>query len=424
MKTLIKGGLVVDPARGTEEIADILLEDARIVKIAKNIARNSALVIDAAGKVVLPGLVDMHVHLREPGREDKETILSGTLAALKGGITSVMAMPNTMPCPDCKENLALLKEIIARTAQANVYVAGAITRGRQGILLTDTALLKKEGAVAISDDGASVDSEELMREAFKNAKDAGMLIVCHCEDKALSAKGVVNLGLTSTRMGLRGISKASEYTRVERDIALAGQTGARVHIAHVSCAESVEIIAAAKKKGVLVSAETCPHYFALSEEAVLGYDTNTKMNPPLRGVNDVRALKKGLADGTVDVIASDHAPHTENEKEIEFERAEFGTVGLETMLAVSITELIHGGIMGWKELAEKLSLNPAKMLGIKKGALGVGEDADIVVVDAQKEWRVEKSALISKSKNSAFLGRSLKGCVELTICAGKIAYKA
>jgi len=423
MKLLIKNGRVIDPENNLDDISDILVENSKISKVARNIKANGAQVIDASGKIVLPGLVDIHVHLREPGREDKETVKSGTAAALKGGVTSVLAMPNTQPAIDSAENVELLKNIIKDSAHANVFVCGAITVGRLGQELTEIAKLKKEGAIAVSDDGSSVDSKELMQEALKIAKEERVLLICHCEDKVLSANGVVNLGLTSTRMGLRGISKESEYKRVARDIELAEKTGVPLHIAHVSCNESVEIISAAKKKGIRVTAETAPHYFSLDESAVVGYDTNMKMNPPLRSRSDMLAIRQGLSDGTIDAIASDHAPHTENEKEIEFERAEFGVIGLETELAVSITELVHTGILDWKGLVSKLALNPAKILGINKGTLSAGADADIIVVSPDQEWLVEKGSFISKSKNSCFLGRKLRGVVEYTICAGKIVFE-
>jgi dihydroorotase len=332
-------------------------------------------------------------------------------------------MPNTQPAIDCPENVTLLKNIIKKTANAQVFICASITRGRLGKELSDIAQLKKEGALAISDDGLSVDNAALMSEAFKKAKDENLLVICHCEDKSLCAGGVVNLGLTSTRLGLKGISRESEYKRVERDISLAEEAGAVVHIAHVSCKESVELIARAKKRGVKVTCETAPHYFALDEEALLEYDTNAKMNPPLRGKEDVSAIKQALKEGTIDAIASDHAPHTENEKAIEFERAEFGVIGLETTLAVSITELVSPGILTWTELVQKLALNPAKILGISKGTLGIGKDADLIVVSPDREWRVEKSGFVSKSKNSAFLGKVLRGAVEYTICAGRIGYK-
>jgi dihydroorotase len=423
MITLIKNGQVIDPANKINEVYDILIEGSKIAKIEKNIKVNAENNIDATGMVIMPGIVDMHVHLREPGREDKETIASGTRAALRGGVTSMLAMPNTLFTIDCVENAKLLKGIIEKTASTNVFIAGAITKGRQGKELADIKSLKKEGIIAISDDGNSVDAEELMLTALKKAKEEKMLVTCHCEDKSLSCDGVVNFGLTSTRMGLRGISKESEYKRVKRDIDLAQKIDAPIHIEHVSCAESVEIIAIAKNKGIKVTAETAPHYFALSEEAVFDYDTNFKMNPPLRSKDDASAIKQGLRKGVIDAIASDHAPHTENEKEIEFDRAEFGVTGLETMLSVSITELLHEGLLDLNELVKKLTLNPAKILGIDKGTLGLGKDADIIVISLDKEWAVKKEDFLSKSKNSPFIGKKLRGMVEYTICGGRIVYK-
>jgi len=316
--------------------------------------------------------------------------------------------------------MKLLKEIIRKSAKANVFICAAITKSRKGEELTDIGFFKKEGVVAVSDDGSSVESEEVMLAALSASKEAGILVICHCEDKSLSNAGVVNLGFTSTRLGLKGISGESEYMRVARDIELAHKTKAAIHIAHVSCEESVKVIKEAKKKGIKVTCETAPHYFTFSEEAVLGYDTNFKMNPPLRREKDVEAIKKGLADGTIDVIASDHAPHTENEKEIEFERAEFGVTGLETELAAAITELVAVGILDWSRLVEKLAVNPSRILGIDKGSLSVGKDADIIVVSPEKEWLVKKEDFLSKSKNSSFIGRKLKGLVEYTICQGKL----
>ena len=423
MKLLIKNGRIIDPANNIDEVLDILVENGKISKLAKNIPPNAKEIIDATNKIVMPGLVDMHVHLREPGREDKETLATGTKAALKGGVISVLAMPNTQPAIDSVDNVRLLKGIIQKTSQANVFIAAAITKGRLGRELTDIAKLKEEGVVAISDDGASVDNDELFLAALKQAKEHKVLVICHSEDKSLSAKGVVNLGLTSTRLGLRGISKESEYKRVARDIEFAEKAQAPVHIAHVSCKESVEIIAQAKKKGVQVTCDTTPHHLSLTEEAVLEYDTNMKMNPPLRGKEDAIAIQQGLKDGTIDAIASDHAPHTENEKEIEFERAEFGVIGLETELAVGITELVEKNVLDWIDLIKKLALNPARILGINKGTLSVGSDAEIILVSPQEEWIVKKEDFVSKSKNSAFLGKKLKGVVEYTIRAGEIVYK-
>jgi dihydroorotase len=423
MKILIKNGRVIDPANNLDGVQDILLDNGKIAKVAQEIKAEAEKIIDAADKIVMPGIVDMHVHLREPGREDKETVCTGTKAALKGGVTALLAMPNTLPAMDSLESVELLNNIVKKTAKAQVFICAAITKGRKGQQLTNAAQLKGAGAIAISDDGASVDNAALMSEALKKAKAENILAICHCEDKTLSAGGAVNLGLTSTRMGLRGISRESEYKRVARDIELAAKAKARVHIAHVSCKESVELIAQAKKQGVKVTAETAPHYFSLSEEAVLGYDPNLKVNPPLRSKEDVRAIQQGLKDGTIDAIASDHAPHTENEKDIEFERAEFGSVGLETILAVSITELIQPGVLDWMDLVRKLAFHPAKILGINKGTLSPGSDADLIIVSPDKEWVVAKEGLISKSKNSAFLGKRLKGGVEYTLCAGKVVYK-
>nr|MBU1328957.1 dihydroorotase [Candidatus Omnitrophota bacterium] len=424
MKLLIKNGHVIDPANKIDGVMDILVEGEKISKIGFGLDVKAETVIDAAGKIVVPGIVDMHVHLREPGREDKETIFSGTKAAAKGGVTSVLVMPNTLPSLDSVGVIKTLNDIIKKTANVGVFICGAITIGRAGKELADISALKKEGIIAISDDGGSVDSDELMLKAFKEAKREKVLVICHSEDKSLSGKGLVNRGFTSTRLGLRGISKESEYKRVARDIKLAEEIGASVHIAHVSTGESVEIIRKGKLKGVKVTSETAPHYFTLNEEDLLDYNTSMKVNPPLRTKDDVLAIREGLKDGTIDVIASDHAPHTENEKEIEFEHAEFGSIGLETELAVSVTELIGKGLLTWSELVKKISLNPARILDINKGTLGSGKDADITIVSPDKEWVVNKVGFVSKSKNSAFIGKKLKGVVEYAIYKGKVIYKA
>ena len=422
MKLLIKGGRVIDPANNIDEVLDILAEDGNITRLAKDIAVPGEQTIEAAGKIVMPALVDMHVHLREPGREDKETIKSGTLAALKGGVASVLVMPNTEPAMDSAENIRMLTGLIKNSSYANVYICGAITKGRYGKELTGIAKLKNEGVVAISDDGAAVDNEELLLQERLEAKEHRLPAICHCEDRKLSNKGVMNSGLISTRLGLRGISRESEYKRVERDVSLAERISSPIHITHLSCKESVEIIARAKKKAVKVTCDSAPHYFSLSEEALLDYDTNMKMNPPLRTKEDVTAIKQALKDGTIDAIASDHAPQTINEKEIEFERAEFGVIGLETLLSVSITELVETGILSFSELIKRAALNPAKILKINKGTLSIGADADIAIIDPYKQWTVRKEEIVSRSKNSSFLGRQLKGVVEYTIVNGKIAY--
>jgi dihydroorotase len=420
VKILIKNGRVIDPANKINEVLDLFVSEGKISKVGKNIKSEADEIIDASDKIVIPGLVDMHVHLREPGREDKETIYTGTIAALHGGVTSVLAMPNTEPAIDSLDSIKILKEAINKDAQANVFICAAITKGRKGEELAQIGQLKQAGALAISDDGCSVDSDEVMLAALKQAKDEGILVIAHSEDKKLSAGGVVQAGFTATRLGLRGISSESEYKRIARDIVLADKAQARLHIAHLSCKESVDIITEAKKKGVKVTCETAPHYFIFNEEVVLNYDANFKMNPPLRTKKDMLAIQKGLSTSTIDVIASDHAPHTENEKDIEFERAEFGVTGLETELAVSITELIGNSLLDWHSLVEKLSLNPSRILGINKGTLSIGADADIVIVDPQKEWVVKKDFFLSKSKNSSFIGRKLKGFIEATICRGKV----
>jgi len=424
MNVLIKNGRVIDPANKIDAILDVFIQDNKISQVAKDICCSPDTIIDAKDKIVAPGIVDMHVHLREPGREDKETVASATLAAAKGGVTTVLAMPNTQPAMDSVKNIELLQGIINKSARVNVLICGTITKQRLGQELSEIADFKKSGAIAISDDGSSVDNAELMLEALKKAKQTGFLTICHCEDKKLSGKGVINLGFNSTRLGLRGISNASEYQRVSRDIELAAKCAARIHIAHVSCKESVEIIAEAKKKGIAVTCETAPHYFALTEEDIVDYDTNMKINPPLRTKEDVAAIKSGLKKMIIDAIASDHAPHTENEKDIEFDRAEFGKIGLESGLAISIMELIDKKVLSWTELMEKLAWAPAKILGIAKGTLSIGADADIIIVDANREFVLEKKSIVSKSKNSPFIGRTVKGLVEYTICNGQIVYQS
>jgi len=422
VKILIKNGRVVDPYNNLDEIRDILITESEISKVAKDISAGAQKIIDAKGKMVIPGIVDMHVHLREPGREDKETIESGTGAALKGGVTSILAMPNTQPACDSPQNIKILKEIIKKSARVNVFICGATTLERAGRELTDIEKLIKGGAVAFSDDGSSVRSKELLRDALRRTRKKAV-VLCHCEDKLLSSGGSVNWGVTSTRMGLKGISVESEYTRVKRNIELAQKSKSPIHITHVSAKESVELIAKAKKIGVRVTCDATPHHFSLDESAVWGYDTSFKMNPPLRSRQDVAAIQQGLKDGTIDAIASDHAPHTEIEKEIEFERAEFGTIGLETELAVGITELVGKKVLDWKELIRKMTLNPARILDIDKGCLSVGQLADIAIIDPDREWIPRAGDFASKSKNSCFLGKKLFGVVEVTLVAGKIAYQ-
>jgi dihydroorotase len=423
MRIIIKEGFIVDPVNNFLNYADILIEEEKIKKIEKKIEEPADLTILAKEKIVLSGLVDLHVHLRQPGREDKETILTATSASAKGGITTLLAMPNTEPPIDSEENLRLLKEIIKKDAKVEVLPSCTITLKREGKELVDFKRLKEEGVFVFTDDGSSIEDEDLMLQAMLKAKKEDVLLFLHCEDKSLSHKGVVNLGVISTRLGLRGIPKEAEYKRIERDLKLAQKTDCPIHITHISCKESVELIAEAKKKGIRVSCDTCPHYFSLTEDDLLDFDTNKKINPPLRTKEDVLAIKQALREGIIDCITSDHAPHTEHEKEVEFENAEFGTIGLETELSVAISELIETKIIDWKKLGELFCSNPAKILRIERGSLSPGKDANLIILDPKKEWVVRKEDFLSKSKNSAFLGKTLKGKVEYTIYKGKIIYE-
>jgi dihydroorotase len=422
MSILIRQGHIIDPTQNIDTVQDMLIVNGKIADIADTISNKAIQIIDAKNLLVFPGIVDMHTHLREPGREDKETIETATSAALKGGVTSVLAMPNTTPCIDSAQAVGMLQKRIQKSAQVNVFIAGAITKNRKGYALVDFKGLKNKGVLAFTDDGSSVDDEKLLSKAFVLARELNMPIICHCEDTQLSADGVVNKGIVSTRMGLRGVSKESEYKRIERDIMLAESTGARIHIAHISCAESVEAVKTAKQRGARVTAETCPHYIMLCEDDVTGFDTNKKMNPPLRSADDRDALKKAIKDGTIDVLSSDHAPHTENEKDIEFERAAFGVIGLETLLSVAVTALHHTGLVDVKKIVQLCSTNPSQILGINKGLLAQGSDADVTIFDPCMEWVVEKKDIVSKSKNSAFLGKRLKGKVTHTIVNGQLSY--
>ncbi|MGE5279686.1 MAG: dihydroorotase [Deltaproteobacteria bacterium] len=422
MSLLIRQGRVVDPVNGVDEVRDLLLDKGVVAAAARQITATADTVIDAAGRIVIPGVIDMHVHLREPGREDKETVATGTRAALAGGVTTVLAMPNTEPAMDTAAAVRQLTDIGARTAACRVLVCGTLTKGRAGKEPVAVPVLKEAGVIALSDDGTSVEDPAVMEEVLKAARAADLPVICHCEDKALSGRGVMNLGYMSTVLGLRGIPREAESERVKRDILLAAKTGAAIHIAHVSCRESVELVREAKKKKISVTAETAPHYFALTEEALIDFDTNFKMNPPLRTAEDVAAVRAGLKDGTIDCIASDHAPHTENEKEIEFDRAEFGVVGLETELAVALTELIGRDILTWPQLVMKFCVNPARILKCGRGHLAAGAPADVVIVDPAVSWRATREGLVSKSRNSAFLGRTLTGRVLHTIREGSLAF--
>jgi len=420
MKYLIKGGRVLDPVEKRDGIFDILVIDEKIAKIGNDLDEKTDAVIDATNKIVAPGLVDMHAHLREPGREDKETVLTGTRSAVRGGFTSVACMPNTEPAIDNPVTIRMVKEIIKKDAICNVFIVGAITMERAGKVIVDFDKMKKEGIVAVSDDGACIQDERVILEAVKGCKKNGLLLIDHCEDMSMAAGGVINKGFVSTKMGLRGIPKEAEYKMVKRDIELAARSGARIHIAHVSCKESVDLIRKAKRDGVKVTAETAPHYFTLSEECCVTYDTNTKMNPPLRTNEDIDEIKKALADGTIDVVATDHAPHTDSEKYVEFDNAPFGIIGFETALSLAVTELVDKKVLLWPELILKMSVNPAAILGLDKGNLKTGKTADIIIIDPDKEYVYKKDLIESKSKNSPFIDWKLKAKVTHVFASGRL----
>lgn len=430
MNLLIKGGRVVDPSQGLDATMDILIENGKISKIGGDLSEGAAkgskkapavLVLDARNLMVLPGLVDMHTHLREPGYEYKETIETGSEAALAGGFTSIACMPNTDPVNDNRSVTEFIIRQAAKCGLVNVYPVAAVSRCSAGKGLTEFGDLVEAGAVAFSDDGRPVMTAGLMRRALEYADSFGVPIISHCEDPTLSADGLMNEGLTSTELGLPGIPSISEEVMVARDVLIAAYTGAAVHIAHVSTAGSVELIREAKNRGVRVTAETAPHYFCLSEEALSEFDTRLKMNPPLRSVADVAAIKEGLRDGTLDAIATDHAPHSSIEKEVEFEYAANGIIGLETSLALSL-RLVAEGVLTLSQLVEKMSVNPAKILRIGKGTLLPGVDADITLVDPEKTWTVDVKQFRSKSRNSPFGGWQLKGKVIRTIVGGVVKF--
>ncbi|BAF59992.1 MAG: dihydroorotase [Pelotomaculum sp.] len=419
MKLLIKGGTVVDPVAGKIEEKDVFIVDGKIARAGAHVNTAGAEVLDASGKLVVPGLIDMHVHLREPGFEARETIYTGTRAAARGGFTSVACMPNTSPVADNGAVISFIKACGLKGA-VNVYPIGAITRGSKGEELAEMGDMKEAGAVAFSDDGMPVMNAGLMRRALQYAGMLGMVVISHCEDKNLSAGGVMHEGYVSTMLGLKGIPASAEEVMVARDILLAEETGSRVHIAHVSTAGSVRLIREAKARGVRVTAEVAPHHFTLTDEAVLGYDTSTKVNPPLRSAGDVAAVREGLADGTIDVIATDHAPHTEEEKDVEYDLAPFGMVGLETAVGLVWTELVAAGVLTPLQAVVKMTLNPARVLGIPKGTLEPGADADITIIDPDLSEPVDPARFASKGRNTPFRGRLLKGLPWATIVGGRV----
>jgi dihydroorotase len=422
MALLIKNGRVIDPASDTDAILDVLIDGGKIIELGAHIAAGGGMqLLDAAGLLVVPGLIDMHTHLREPGQEYKETIQTGARAAAAGGFTGIACMPNTSPVNDNASVTNFIVNQARRQACVNVYPVGALTRELKGETLAEYGDMKEAGIAALSDDGKAVKSAEVMRRCLEYAKTFFLPVICHCEDSDLAARGVMHEGIVSTRLGMRGIAPAAEEVIVARDIALAEWVGHPVHIAHVSTAGSVRFIREAKARGVAVTAETAPHYFTLTDEAVASFDTATKVNPPLRTQQDLEAIRQGLRDGTLDVIASDHAPHSCLEKDVEFDNAAFGMIGLETSLPLTLA-LVTEGVLTLAQALEKYTVNPARILRLSKGRIQAGCDADITIIDPETEYEPDRDRFFSKSSNSPFLGRRMKGRAAYTIVAGSIIY--
>ena len=422
MTILIQGGHVIDPGRfnGT---ADVLIQNGKISAVGPMlVAPAGARVIRAAGQLVLPGFVDLHVHFREPGFEYKETIQSGTAAAVAGGFTTVCAMPNTNPVNDNQSITEFMIDRARIAGNAHLYPIGAITKGSEGKELAEIGDLRRAGCVAISDDGKPVMNSLVMRRAMEYARAFDVPVVDHCEDLHLSEGGCMNEGLVSTELGLPGIPSAAEDVMVARNVSLADLTGARLHLAHISTAGSVRMVREAKSRGLKVTAEACPHHFTLTEELTRGYNTHAKMNPPLRTWQDVQAIKEGLRDGTIDVIATDHAPHATQEKQQEFTEAPFGIVGLETALPLTLA-LVEEGVLTMESAVEKLATAPAKAFSLDAGTLAVGSPADVTLVDQHRQWEVDPSRFRSKSRNTPFAGWKVKGRVTTTIVAGRVVFE-
>ncbi|MEE8205070.1 MAG: dihydroorotase [Dehalococcoidales bacterium] len=425
---LIKNGYIIDPSQGIDESGSLLISDGKISLLGKediSLKKGSYDVLDARGLIICPGFIDLHCHLRQPGYEEKETIASGSRAAARGGFTTVCCMPNTRPPLDNQATVDYVKQVAASEAVIRILPIGCISRGSQGKELAEMAELYQAGVVAFSDDGQPLKSSWLMLKAMEYSLPLGLPIIDHCEDAELSEDGLMNEGITATRLGLAGIPAAAEEVAVARDIALAQLTGARLHIAHVTAKGSVELIRRAKEKGIRVSAEVTPHHLTLTEERVIGYDTNAKVSPPLRTEEDIKALIQGLNDGTIDIIATDHAPHTENDKLCEFALAACGISGLETALG-SLMGLVHSRQLSLKLLIAKLTSEPAKIIGNsydKLGTLKIGAIADVVIFDTEAEWVVDSRQFASRGRNTPLDGEKLKGRVMATISRGKLVYK-
>ncbi len=423
MSLLIRHGRLIDPATNYDAIVDILVDDGMIKKIAPKINGSCDELIDATNKVVVPGLIDMHTHLREPGREDEETIQSGTRAAARGGFTTICCMPNTDPPIDDPSLVEFIYQEAVREGSVEVLPIATISKARGGKDLSPMGRLKKAGAVAFSDDGDWVVDSHLMRRALEYVKMFNLPLISHCEDRRLSQDGVMNEGYISTVLGLKGMPKEAEEVALSRDLALCQMTESLLHVAHLSTANGVELIRKAKVSGVRVTTEVTPHHFTLTDREVKSFDTNTKVNPPLRGKRDVETLKEGLKDGTIDVIATDHAPHLVEEKEKEYSAAPFGVVGLETALGLVIKELVQTGTLTLMEAIAKLTINPARVLRINRGLVKEGARANLTIFDLEKKWLVTEDGFFSKSNNSPFLGWELPGRVEWTIVGGKVVYQ-
>ncbi|HEY5498485.1 MAG TPA: dihydroorotase [Syntrophales bacterium] len=424
MNWLIKGARIIDPSQHIDGQMDILVEDGKIVKLGRNLSPSRKKGLDSmelAGLVVTPGLVDMHTHLREPGFEYKETIQTGSEAACAGGFTSIACMPNTNPVNDTRSVTEFILRKAAETNLVNVYPIAAITMQSQGNALAEFWDLKEAGAIALSDDGKPVMDSAVMRRALEYAHSLGLPIISHCEDTCLSSGGAMHEGFASTELGLPGIPGIAEDIMVARDLLLVEYTRSSIHIAHVSTAGSVRLIRDAKKRGIKVTAETAPHYFTLTDDDLRTYDVNAKVYPPLRGKADVEAIKEGLRDGTIDAIASDHAPHAQTDKEVEFEYAASGMIGLETSLALGL-RLVSADVLTLNQLFEKMSTNPARILRIPGGTLRPGAPADLTIIDLQRSWTVSREAIRSLSKNSPFLGWDLTGKAVMTMKDGAVTY--
>lgn len=422
MKKVLKGARVLDPSQNIDEIMDILVADGKIAAIGKNVYIGDAEVIDLTGMIATPGLIDMHVHFREPGYEYKEDIETGSRSAAAGGFTTVACMPNTRPPVDNAAMVEYVKSRALKSGLVRVLPIGCVSKGLEGKEIAEMGDMAAAGAVAFSDDGRPVADSSLMRKALMYASMFDRVIIDHCEDPGLFEGGQVNEGRVSTLLGLQGIPDSAEEIMVARNILLARETGTGVHIAHVSTKGSVELIRRAKAEGVKVTCEATPHHLTLTEEAVLGYNTDAKMNPPLRTGEDVEALLEGLRDGTIDAIATDHAPHSTDEKDVEFDKASFGIVGLETALGIVLTRIVGSGILDLKQAIEKMTAGPARILGIDAGSLTIGKPADITVIDPDLEWTVDKNSFFSKGRNTPFHGWKLKGRAVLTMVGGKIVY--